>query len=116
MTWQVAYIARLLQPNWPCSPVGLLSLAPVALEIVFPLLLVTPFPIAVLLGPQSQPATCPFSVVHQMFPCLLEALLAATILPKWRAYLPYDFPIVVAAVSAAHSLPVARLFCSFLHV
>ena len=69
-----------------------------------------PFPVVVLLMPQPQHAACPLSTVHQMFPCLLEALLATTVLPKWRAYLCYDFPIAVTIFLAAHSPPVLCLF------
>ena len=115
MTWQFAYIVRLLLPSCPCKLVGLLPLVPIALETVFPLLLVTPSPVVVLLAPQPQPAAYPLSAVHHMFPCLLEAFLAAAVLPKWRAYLPYDFPVAVATVSAAHSLPVVWPFDCFPH-
>lgn len=79
MTWQVAYIIRLLLPSWPCKPVGLISLVPVTLETVFPLLLVTSFPIAILLAHQPQPVAYPLSAIHQTFPCLLESFPAAVV-------------------------------------
>ena len=71
--------------------------------------------VVVLLAPQPQPATCPLSVVHQMIPCLLEPLLVATVLPKWRAYFRYDFPVVVTVVLVAHSPPVVWSFDCFPH-
>ena len=106
MTWQVAYTTRPLLPSWPCRPVGLLFLVPVALEIVFPLLSVTPSPVAVFLVPRSQHAAHPLSAIHQRFLFLLEAFPVIDVLLEWRACLPYNIPIVVAAVSVARSLPV----------
>ena len=115
MTWQVAYTARPLLPSWPCRPVGLPFLLPVALETAFPLLPVTPSLVAISLVPQPRPASHPLSVVHQRFLCLLEDFPIVSILLEWRAYLPYYFPVVVAAVSTTRSLPVVWPFDFFPH-
>ena len=109
MTWQVAYTARPLLPSRPCRSFGLPFLVPVALETVFPLLPVTPSLVAVLLVPQPQPAARPLSIVHQRFLCLLEGFPVAVVFLEWRAYLPYEFPVAVAAVSAPAFNPVSEI-------